>query len=158
MSDSQKIFLDTNLLIYAHTNADVLKQQKVQTIIVHQNTVISTQVFKEAANVFSKKFKFVWPDIQWVLQEMKQNNRVHTNTFSTIQQACQIADRYNYSFYDSLILAAALEAACPLLFSEDLQHGQLIEQALTIKNPFIWWNCRFEFVEDFLSYLYYSDN
>ena len=46
MSDSQKIFLDTNLLIYAHTNADVLKQQKVQTIIVHQSTVISTQVFK----------------------------------------------------------------------------------------------------------------
>jgi len=153
MSDSQKIFLDTNLLIYAHTNADVLKQQKVQTIIVHQNTVISTQVFKEAANVFSKKFKFGWPDIQLVIKEMRENNEVQTNTVSTVNQACQIADRYSYSFYDSLILAAALEAECPVLFSEDLQHGQLIEQALTIKNPFIWWNCMIELAWDFLFFI-----
>ena len=72
-----------------------------------------------------------------VIKEMRENNEVQTNTVSTVNQACQIADRYSYSFYDSLILAAALEAECPVLFSEDLQHGQLIEQALTIKNPFI---------------------
>lgn len=137
MSDNSKVFLDTNLLIYAHTNVDVAKQQKIQHIITTENTVISTQVFKEAANVLFKKFKFDWQDIQKVLQEIEQNNEVHTNTFATIQWACRIADRYGFSFYDSLIVAAALEEGCSVLYSEDLQHGQLIEQALTVKNPFV---------------------
>jgi predicted nucleic acid-binding protein len=137
MNDNQKVFLDTNLLIYAHTNVDVPKQQKIQHIITAENTVISTQVFKEAANVLFKKFRFAWQVIQKVLQEMAQNNEVHTNTFATIQRACQIAERYGFSFYDSLVLAAALEAGCSVLYSEDLQQGQVIEQTLTVKNPFV---------------------
>lgn len=135
MSDNLKVFLDTNLLIYAHTNVDIPKQQKIQHIITTENTVISTQVFKEAANVLFKKFKFAWQDIQKVLQEIRQNNEVHSNTYVTIQRACQIADRYGFSFYDSLIVAAALEVGCSTLYSEDLQHGQVIEQVLTVKNP-----------------------
>ena len=68
---------------------------------------------------------------------MAQNNEVHTNSFTTIQRACKIAERYSFSFYDSLIVAAALESGCLILFSEDLQHGQVIEKVLTVKNPFI---------------------
>jgi len=136
MRDSAKYFLDTNLLIYAHTNLDVSKQQKMQNIISNENTVVSTQVFKETANVLSKKFKFAWGDILNVLQEIEHNNDVYTNTFSSILNACQIANRYSFSFYDSLILAASLESDCSVLYSEDLQHGQVIEQILTVKNPF----------------------
>ncbi len=137
MNANQKIFLDTNLLIYAHTNVAVQKQQTIQQIIINENTVISTQVFKEAANVLYKKFRFGWNDIQQVLREMQQNNVVHINTVTTIQQACQIANRYGFSFYDSLIVAAALEAGCQVLYSEDLQHGQVIEKVLTVRNPFV---------------------
>ncbi|HFC00930.1 MAG TPA: PIN domain-containing protein [Phaeodactylibacter sp.] len=137
MNAKNKVFLDTNLPVYAHTNVDVPKQQKIQHIITTENTVISTQVFKEAANVLSKKFGFAWKDIQKVLQEMGQNNEVFINTLPTIRQACQIAERYGFSFYDSLVLAAALEAGCPILYSEDLQHGQIIGQGLTVKNPFL---------------------
>lgn len=137
MNAKQKIFLDTNLLVYAHTNMDTPKQQKIQQIIAEENTVISTQVFKETANVLYKKFKFGWREIQKVLLEMEQNNEVFTNSCTTIQLACQIADRYGFSFYDSLILAAALEAGCSILYSEDLQHGQEIDVVLTIKNPFL---------------------
>jgi len=68
---------------------------------------------------------------------MEQNNEVYTNSFATIQRACQVAQRYGFSFYDSLIVAAALEADCVVLYSEDLQHEQVIEQTLTVKNPFI---------------------
>lgn len=132
-----KVFLDTNLLIYAHTNVDVPKQRKIQNIITDENTVISTQVFKEAANVLFKKFKFAWQDIQKLLKEMAENNEAHTNSFATIQQAVTIAERYGFSFYDSLILAAALETGCSVLFSGDLQHGQVIEQTLTVVNPFV---------------------
>lgn len=131
------VFLDTNLLIYSHTNLDVPKQQIIQRIIINQHTVISTQVFNEVANVLHKKFKFTWQDIQEVLEDMAQNSVVYVNTHATVQQACQIAERYNFSFYDSLIVAAALHANCPLLFSEDLQHGQIIDGILTVKNPFL---------------------
>ena len=108
MKDNQRIFLDTNLMIYAHTNVDVLKQSKIQNMIINENTVISTQVLQEAANVLFKKFKFPWHDIQSVLKEMEQNNELRTNTRITIQRACDIAKQYQFSFYDSLIVAAAL--------------------------------------------------
>ena len=137
MNAKPKVFLDTNLLIYAHTNMDVPKQQKVQHIIINEHTVVSTQVFKEAANVLFRKFKFDWQDILKVLQEIGQTNEVHTNTFLTIQAACRLAERYSFSFYDSLIIAAALEAGCAVLYSEDLQHLQVIEKVLTVRNPFV---------------------
>ena len=136
MNAERKIFIDTNLVIYAHTNVDVPKQQKIQQIITAEHTLISTQVFTEAANVLFRKFKFTWQDIQKVLQEMGQNNEVYTNSLATIQRACQVAERYGFSFYDSLIVAAALEAGCTILYSEDLQNGQVIENVLKVENPF----------------------
>ncbi|WP_282778490.1 PIN domain-containing protein [Phaeodactylibacter xiamenensis] len=129
--------MDTNLLIYAHTNLDTPKQHKIQSIISTEQTIISTQVFKEAANVLFKKFNFAWQDIQQVLLEMEQNNEVYTNTTTTIQSSCQIANRYGFSFYDSLIIASALEVGCSVLYSEDLQHGQVFDKELTVKNPFV---------------------
>lgn len=137
MNDSTKVFLDTNLLVYAHTNVDEPKQRIIQHLITGENTLVSTQIFTEVANVLFKKFKFPWQDIEKVLYEIAQNNEVHTNTVNTIQRACQVAERYGFSFYDSLVLAAALESGCPVLYSEDLQHSQVIDQVLTVKNPFV---------------------
>lgn len=56
---------------------------------------------------------------------------------STIEHALHLAQAYRYSYYDSLILAASLEKTCHVLYSEDMQHQQVIEQQLTIVNPFI---------------------
>jgi predicted nucleic acid-binding protein len=67
---------------------------------------------------------------------MHPNNKLYTNSESTIIGACNLADQYGFSFYDSLIIAAALECDCNMLYSEDLHDGQLIEGKLTIKNPF----------------------
>jgi predicted nucleic acid-binding protein len=55
---------------------------------------------------------------------------------STMHLALNITERYGYSWYDSLIIAAALDAGCDTLYTEDLQHGQVIENRLTINNPF----------------------
>ncbi len=55
---------------------------------------------------------------------------------ATISDAVRLADRYGYSFYDSLIVAAALESGCSILYSEDMQSGQLIDGTLTIRSPF----------------------
>jgi predicted nucleic acid-binding protein len=55
----------------------------------------------------------------------------------TITQALALAQKYKYSYYDSLILAAALSAGCETLATEDMQHGQVVEGLLTIRNPFV---------------------
>jgi predicted nucleic acid-binding protein len=61
---------------------------------------------------------------------------MHPITPATILAALTVAERYGFSHYDSLIVATALEAGCSTLYSEDMQHGQLIDNRLTIINPF----------------------
>ncbi len=56
---------------------------------------------------------------------------------ATILQTCSIAEKYGYSFYDCMIISAALESNCAILYSKDLHNGHLIEQKLVIKNPFV---------------------
>ncbi len=133
---SGKCFVDTNVIVYAHTDHDLHKQETAQKIISLENTIISTQVLQESANILFKKFHFAWPDIQTILKEAASNNYLHTNADITIDSACRVAERYGFSFYDSLIVAAALESGCERLFSEDLQSGQVIDGVLIIENPF----------------------
>ncbi|MCF8308737.1 MAG: PIN domain-containing protein [Bacteroidales bacterium] len=131
-----KAFIDTNIIIYAHTDIDIKKQKIAQKTISGNYTIISTQVLKEAANTLSKKFSHSWKDIIKVLTEATSNNLLYSNTQKTILNACNIAERYHYSFYDSLIIAAALEVSVGILYSEDLQDGQIIHDSLKITNPF----------------------
>jgi predicted nucleic acid-binding protein len=56
---------------------------------------------------------------------------------NTIKKALALNERYEYSYYDCLIIASSLEAGCKYLFSEDMQHGQIIENSLKIINPFV---------------------
>lgn len=133
---SDKVFLDTNIIVYAHSDLDQVKQSKIQTLIANQTTIVSTQVLQETANVLNKKAKRSWFDIANVLKDLTYNNIVHTNTQDTMLLACNIAEKYKFSFYDCLIIAAALEAKTEILYSEDMQHNQLIENKLRIINPF----------------------
>ena len=71
-----------------------------------------------------------------VSSEVSSDFNVFVNKPDTIERACQIADKFQYSFYDSLIIAAALSCNCKTLYSEDMQDGQVIENSLTIVNPF----------------------
>jgi predicted nucleic acid-binding protein len=72
-----------------------------------------------------------------VIVEIRANFEITTVQVQTIEYALKIAETYRYSYYDSVIIAAALEASCTLLYSEDMQHGQLIENRLKIFNPFL---------------------
>lgn len=135
MSDS--VFLDTNILVFAYSFTELEKQNIARQIIINSNSFISTQVLQELTNTLTRKFKFSYKDALKALTECADNNNVHTNTENTIVQACTIAERYGFSFYDSLIISAALECDCSTLYSEDLNHGQLIEKRLKIVNPFL---------------------
>ena len=134
MKDS--IFLDTNIVIYTYSSNEPEKKNKAIEIVKQTKPFISTQVIKELANVLFKKFKIPWNDIDATIDELDYYFSIHINDANSIKKACLIADKYKFSFYDSLIIAAALESGCSTLYSEDMQHGQIIEKTLTIKNPF----------------------
>lgn len=90
----------------------------------------------EVANALNKKIKHQWSDVLKILDDMKNNNSVYSNTQLTILQTCKIATDYKFSFYDSLIISSAIECNCTILFSEDMQQNQLIENKHKIVNPF----------------------
>jgi predicted nucleic acid-binding protein len=131
------VFLDTNILVYSYSNTEPDKRTVARTLILENNSFISTQVLQELSNTITKKLGFSFSDAIKVVGEMTKNNNLHTNTQITIIKACEIADRYRFSFYDSMIIAAALESNCEILYSEDMQHNQIIDDTLKIINPFL---------------------
>jgi predicted nucleic acid-binding protein len=132
-----KSFFDTNLLVYLYSEDEPEKQAQILTQIKNtENRWISTQVLNELSNTLRKKFKLEYVDIANVIAEIRANFEIITVQIETIELALKIAEQYRYSYYDSAIIAAALESSCTLLYSEDMQHNQIIEGRLQIINPF----------------------
>lgn len=132
---NDKHFADSNIWIYLFDQDKVKKSTALQ--MLGQSPIISTQVIAENINVCLKKLKLSLDDAEKHAKNLIQQCQIVLIQPSTIDSAVQLAKRYQYSFYDSLILAAALENGCTILYSEDFQHGQVIEGILEIKNPFL---------------------
>jgi predicted nucleic acid-binding protein len=133
---SDNVFFDTNVLVYAHTHSNLQKQSIAQELITSNHSFISTQTLQELSNILYKKFDQPWEDILKVISEEAQNNILYINVKENIHEACQIASRYGFSFYDSLVISAALSCNSKILYSEDLQDGQIINGVLKIVNTF----------------------
>lgn len=134
---NERIFLDSNILIYSYSNTELKKQIASRMLISDNESFISTQVLQELCNILLKKFGYGHREARSAIEENCSNNSLFTNRRETISQACEIATRYKFSFYDSLIVAAALQCRCSNLYSEDMQDGQMIDGQLLIKNPFL---------------------
>jgi predicted nucleic acid-binding protein len=133
---SAEPFVDTNLWVYAHLETpDDPKGDRARALVESgQRLTISTQVLNE---YYAALLRNRVPDaeIQENLELMMQHCQVQLLSLETIRRAHAIKNRYGFSLWDALIVASALEAGCALLYSEDLQHGQWIEQSLRIENP-----------------------
>ena len=132
---SGRIFLDTNVLVYSYAEHEPLKRTLAQAVVASASgeAWISTQVLIEFINVSHRKLKAAWPDIQVTLIELLNSYQVKP---ATIAHATRLAHRYGFSWFDALIVAAALECGCDTLYSEDFNPGQLIEGTLRVMNPF----------------------
>jgi len=133
---SDKPFLDTNVVLYAFRQGDA-RSQRAEMLLAAGGT-LSVQVLNEFVNVARRKLNKRWEEVRRALGIL----RVFCPdpapvTIETHDRAVQIAERYGYSIFDSLIVAAALERQCETLYSEDLQAGQVIESRLRVRNPFI---------------------
>ncbi len=136
---NDKIFLDTNVLVYASlkNESNFLKRQKITTMLSSSDAeiIVSTQVINEYYRTLLKN-GFFDDDIQKRVNELLESSKLFLILESTIRLSWLIRKRYQFSFWDSLIIASALESECSILYSEDLQHRQLVEGKLQIINPF----------------------
>ena len=136
----EKIFIDTNIFIYAYTRDDEHKNKiscdLLRKNVMRENIVISTQVINEFYSVMAK-YKYSHKQIKSYLVEIVAQVEVSSLNLRTIESCLLIKEKYDYSWWDSLILTSALENDCQTIYSEDMQYGQVIENTLEIVNPFI---------------------
>lgn len=127
-------FFDTSVLLYL-LSAEGEKADRVETLLADSG-VISVQVLNEFTAVATRKLAMPLADVREVLDTVRRICRVEPLTVGDHERAGEIMERYKFSFYDSVIVASALRAESEILYTEDLQHGQLIEQQLRVVNPF----------------------
>jgi predicted nucleic acid-binding protein len=127
-------FFDTNILLYL-LSEDQAKADRAEELLA-AGGVVSVQVLNEFVSVASRKRAMTWTEIKDALEPLRMTLRVEPVTVDTHSSALRIAERYNISFYDALVVAAAELSRCAVLYSEDLQHGQVFEKSLTVRHPF----------------------
>jgi len=125
---NDRFFIDSNVCLYFFDNDKPEKSSKAKELLTAV-PIVSTQVLAETANVLIKDFNFSKEDTRQSVCFIRNNSEVIQITPQLFDMVFEIFIRYKFSFYDSMIVAAALEANCSILYSEDMQHKQVI------KNP-----------------------
>ncbi|MDR1870776.1 MAG: PIN domain-containing protein [Deltaproteobacteria bacterium] len=131
-----KAFLDTNILIYIFTVSEVEKRKQSIEKINNYDRIVSTQILTEFCSVSIRKLKMDLSLIEEAINLICLNNTLVVVNLDTIKYGLYIQNKYNFSYYDSLIIASALVSNCEFLLSEGMNNGQVIEKTLTIRNIF----------------------
>lgn len=132
---TDRLFFDTNIPLYL-LSEDKLKADRAEEIL-GWGGVISVQVLNEFASVAKRKLKMSYPEIREILSVIRAVCEIKPLTIEIHEQGLTIAEQFGFSLYDSLIISAALQADCTIVYSEDMQHGQNINGQLLILNPFL---------------------
>lgn len=128
-------FFDTNVLVYAASSTEI-KARKAESLL-RDGGFISVQVLNELTNVARRKMLLTWPETRTLISLMRGLLTVHPLRVDAHERALILAERYDVPIYDALIAASALIAGCETLWSEDFQHGMILDGRLTILNPFL---------------------
>jgi len=127
-------FFDTNVLLYI-ASGDLTKADRAEELIGAGGT-ISVQVLNEIANVARRKMAMSWTDTRAFLSMIRGLLPVEPVTIDVHETGLALAERHGLSIYDAMIAASALHADCDTLWSEDMQHGSVLDNRLRIVNPF----------------------
>jgi predicted nucleic acid-binding protein len=127
-------FLDTSVIVCL-LSSDEEKADRVEQLLLRHCT-INVQVLNELAAVTLRKRALDIAETREFLTGIREFCRVVPLTLEAHEHGLKLAERYRFPLYDSMILASALESGCRVLYSEDLQHGQVIERTLKVLNPF----------------------
>jgi predicted nucleic acid-binding protein len=132
--NAKKIFFDTNTLLYLLSSDD--KKADWVSKNLQQHNVISVQVLSEFTSASLRKIKISNTELDEFLDLFTSIFNVRSLDIDTFETGLMVSRRYGYQHYDSMIIAAALQAGCERLYSEDMQHRQVIDKRLQIVNPF----------------------
>jgi predicted nucleic acid-binding protein len=131
-----RIFFDTNILVYSFSVTEPEKAEKALSFLDDCIPVVSAQVLNEFTNVMVKSghsLERVKLEVKNIVAVCEVVDLTKELTFDAIERK----DKFSYSYYDSLIIAAALESGCAKLYTEDMQNGQIINHRLKLVNPFL---------------------
>jgi len=131
-----KIFVDTNLWIYLHSKDP--KQEIIAKLVKQKfsKIVISVQVVGEIYHPLTRKGIKSATEAKIILQNVVSSFPPISIAQTTVERAIDISIKSKFTYWDSLIIASSLESGCVYLYSEDINHGQIINKTLTIVNPF----------------------
>jgi len=134
-------FIDSNVFVYLVDETNAAKHAAARALVddalTRDTGVVSFQVVQETLNVLTSKLKVIAraeDAVDFMRHTLQPMWRVQPSA-ELYAGAIDVQERHGFGFYDSLIVAAALQAGCKRLLSEDLQHGQRIGK-LRIENPF----------------------
>ncbi len=136
MTASRRVFLDSDILVYAHSATDPVRRGRARALADLPGAVVSTQVLGELANVLLRKFLLNAVEVRSRVAEVAGRCEVVPVTAGIVLDAFRVLERYRLGFFDSQIVAAALAARAESLYSEDLHHGLLIDDTLRVADPF----------------------
>ena len=137
------VFLDTNIFVYAFLASEPIKRDRavrlIESSLASSQGCVSYQIVQEFANVARKKFavKASPADCKAFIVAAMQPMLCVASSTELLFSAIDLQDELRYGLYDSLVIAAALQAGADTLHSEDLQHWQLVKGKLRIVNPFV---------------------
>ncbi len=134
---SEKAFFDSNVLLYGLDKSSKSKKQKVFRLLRDNEPVISPQVVFECLNVSIKKLKKSKKEAFEFLNRIIFFTEITIEDSDTVSKALTLYSKHSLQIFDSKIIATALLAECSVLYSEDLQHGQVFEKKLKVVNPFL---------------------
>ncbi|MDG2521239.1 PIN domain-containing protein [Caulobacter segnis] len=127
-------FLDTNVLLYLASH-DASKAERAEALVAEGGT-ISVQVLNEMAHVARRKMALTWTETTQMVSAVRALMTVTPLTEATHVEGLRLSERYGLSVYDGQIVAAALNAGCDVLWSEDMHDGLLVDGRLRVTNPF----------------------
>lgn len=127
-------FIDSNIILYL-LDKDNSKKEIAEKIMAG-SPFLNAQVLVEVGNVCKRKFSYSKIDVLNIWSDLINDSIFVNIEETTMKYAIELIKRYDFQLFDSIIVASALESNCALLFSEDMQHGMVVEERLTIINPF----------------------
>ncbi|WP_373495229.1 PIN domain-containing protein [Aquiflexum sp.] len=130
-----KIAIDTNVLLYFLDSSLDKRRTKAAELIL-QNPIFNSQSLSELINVLNRRWKFPKASIIEIIAKLMEECKYVPITEETIALSFDLVKKYDFQLFDAFIVATALDSGCEFLYTEDLQHGLVIEKELVIFNPF----------------------
>jgi predicted nucleic acid-binding protein len=127
-------FFDTSVLLYLLSD-DAVRADRIESLLGGRG-VISVQVLNEFAVVALRKLKMPLNEVREILDTIRAVCAAEPITVETHDRGLAVFERYKFSLYDSVLVATALMSGAKILYSEGLQHGQVIDNQLRVVNPF----------------------